>query len=71
MSKEEIFELSLAYVRLMFVTSFRDMLKSLEESGGIIILPQATSAEQETYSEHREFTSDGVIIDKHVSEQQG
>ena len=54
MSKEEIFELTYEYMRLMVVKAFYEMLKSLDESGGIIIIPQATSAEHTKLSAGRE-----------------
>lgn len=54
MSKEEILELTYEYMRLMVVKAFYEMLKSLDESGGLIIIPQVTSAEHTNLSAGRE-----------------
>ena len=54
MSKEEILELAYEYTRLMVVKAFYEMLKSLDDSGGIIIIPQVTSAEHTNLSAGRE-----------------
>lgn len=54
MSKEEIFELASAYVRLAVLKGFYEILCQLKQSGGIIIIPQVTSAEHTNLSAGRE-----------------